>query len=279
MLAHDYPVTLACELLGLARSTYYYEGQERDETAVEVAIKAVVAEWPTYGYRRLTAQLQREGWEINHKRVRRLMQELDLSLPVKRKKRRTTNSEHGFPRYPNLVQDLVVVRPDQVWVSDITYIRLHTEFIYLAVIMDVFTRSIRGWQLGHSLDQTLTLRALQRALVHHPAPEMHHSDQGGDNTPPRLTRSCSRKPRCKSAWLRSGRPGRTVMPSDSSAPSKRMKLTWQSIKTIMMRAASWGGSWMMSMLTSGFTPRWVISRPPSLKRNGGPSSPKRWLIN
>jgi transposase InsO family protein len=123
--------------------------------------------------------LQREGWEINHKRVRRLMQELDLSPPVKRRKRRTTNSEHGFPRYPNLVQDLAVVRPDQVWVSDITYIRLHTEFIYLAVIMDVFTRSIRGWQLGRSLDQTLTPRALQRALAHHPAPEIHHSDQGG----------------------------------------------------------------------------------------------------
>jgi transposase InsO family protein len=172
-------VTVACEILGLARSTYYYESQERDETAVEAAIKAVVAEWPTYGYRRVTAQLQREGWEINHKRVRRLMQELDLSPPVKRRKRRTTNSEHGFPRYPNLVQDLAVVRPDQVWVSDITYIRLHTEFIYLAVIMDVFTRSIRGWQLGRSLDQTLTLRALQRALAHHPAPEIHHSDQGG----------------------------------------------------------------------------------------------------
>lgn len=179
MLAHDYPVTVACEILGLARSTYYYESQERDETAVEAAIKAVVAEWPTYGYRRVTAQLQREGWEINHKRVRRLMQELDLSPPVKRRKRRTTNSEHGFPRYPNLVQDLAVVRPDQVWVSDITYIRLHTEFIYLAVIMDVFTRSIRGWQLGRSLDQTLTLRALLRALAHHPAPEIHHSDQGG----------------------------------------------------------------------------------------------------
>ncbi len=110
MLTHDYPVTVACEVLGLARSTYYYAGQERDETAVEAAIKAVVAEWPTYGYRRMTAQLQRQGWEINHKRVRRLMQELDLSPPVKRKKRRTTNSEHGYPRYPNLVQDLVVVR-------------------------------------------------------------------------------------------------------------------------------------------------------------------------
>ena len=97
MLAHDYPVTVACEILGLARSTYYYEAQEQDEAAAETAIQAVVAEWPTYGYRRLTAQLQRQGWDINHKRVQRLMQELDLSLPVKRKAHRTTNSVHGYP--------------------------------------------------------------------------------------------------------------------------------------------------------------------------------------
>ena len=76
------------------------------------------------------------------------------------------------------MQGLEVVRPDQVWVSDITYIRLRAEFIYLAVIMDVFTRSIRGWHVGRSLDHTLTLTALQRALVRHPAPEIHHSDQG-----------------------------------------------------------------------------------------------------
>jgi putative transposase len=78
-----------------------------------------------------------------------------------------------------LVQDLTVVWPDQVWVSDITYIRLHAEFVYLAVIMDVFTRGIRGWQVGRSLDQTLTLRALRRTLAHHQAPKIHHSDQGG----------------------------------------------------------------------------------------------------
>jgi transposase InsO family protein len=91
--------------------------------------------------------------------------------------RKTTDSQHDFPRYPNLVQGLEIVRPDQVWVSDITYIRLAHGFVYLAVIMDVFTRNIRGWHLGQSLDQTLTLMALQRALAHG-QPEIHHSDQG-----------------------------------------------------------------------------------------------------
>ena len=179
MLSQDYPVTMVCEVLDLARSTYYYEPQERDETEIKAAIEAVAAEWPTYGYRRVTAQLQRQGWEVNHKRVRRLMGEMNLQIRTKSKKRRTTDSEHGFPRYPNLVQDLEVVRPDQVWVSDITYIRLYDEFVYLAVIMDVFTRDIRGWNLERSLDQTLTLRALRRAMAHHQAPEIHHSDQGG----------------------------------------------------------------------------------------------------
>jgi transposase InsO family protein len=103
---------------------------------------------------------------------------MDLQAKVKRRKRRTTNSKHDFPRYPNLVEDLEVVWPEQVWVSDITYIRLRCNFVYLAVIMDVFTRSIRGWHLARSLDHILTLTALQRALVKHPPPGIHHSDQG-----------------------------------------------------------------------------------------------------
>jgi len=179
MLAQDYPITLACDVLGCTKSSYYHLATEQpDEVELKVAIKAVAAEWPTYGYRRVTAQLRRQGWLVNRKQVQRLMRLMDLQAKTKRKKRRTTNSEHDFPRYPNLVQGLEVVRPDQVWVSDITYIRLCAEFIYLAVIMDVFTRSIRGWHVGRSLDHTLTLTALQRALGRHPAPEIHHSDQG-----------------------------------------------------------------------------------------------------
>ncbi len=178
MLVPDYTVAFMCNLLGCARSSYYHQAEQPDETELKAAIEAVVTEWPTYGCRRVTAQLRRQEWTVNRKRVQRLMREMGLRIRVKRKTHRTTNSEHGFPRYPNLVQDLEIVRPDQVWVSDITYIRLRREFVYLAVIMDVFTRGIRGWHLGRGLDQTLTLTALRRALAKYPEPEIHHSDQG-----------------------------------------------------------------------------------------------------
>jgi putative transposase len=179
VLAQDYPITVVCDVLGCARSSYYHQATERpDEAGLKAAIKAVAAEWPTYGYRRVTEQLKRQEWTVNRKRVRRLMRLMGLQAKTKRRKRRTTNSEHDFPRYPNLAQDLEVVRPEQVWVSDITYVRLRHDFVYLAVIMDVFTRGIRGWHLGRSLDHTLTLTALQRALARYPAPEIHHSDQG-----------------------------------------------------------------------------------------------------
>jgi transposase InsO family protein len=177
MLIKEYPVAVVCRVLRCARSSYYYQPGEPDDKEVRAAIEAVAAEWPTYGYRRVTAQLRRQGWTVNRKRVSRLMRVMGLQVRIRRKTKKTTDSAHDFPRYPNLVQGVVPVRPDEVWVSDITYIRLRREFVYLAVIMDVFTRCIRGWQLGRSLDQALTLRALDRALAHH-APEIHHSDQG-----------------------------------------------------------------------------------------------------
>jgi transposase InsO family protein len=102
----------------------------------------------------------------------------DLLRPVKRPVRQTTNSQHPWPRYPNLVLNRQVTQPDEVWVADITYIKLQTEFVYLAVVMDLFTRTIRGWQLSRWLDQSLTLEALQRALAQHEPPQIHHSDQG-----------------------------------------------------------------------------------------------------
>ena len=177
VLADRYSVSLLCDLLDCSRSSYYYQPKQRDDTEDKTAIESVAAEWPTYGYRRVTKQLHRQEWVINKKRVQHLMREMGLQVKTKRKARKTTNSDHDFPRYPNLVQDLEIVRPEQVWVSDITYIRLRYEFVYLAVIMDVFTRSIRGWHLGRGLDQSLTVIALDRALAEH-RPEIHHSDQG-----------------------------------------------------------------------------------------------------
>ena len=174
-----YPVASLCRLLSLSRSSYYYQMIERDESELRRDIESVAAEFVKYGSRRVTNQLRRPPYKmvINRKRVQRLMREMGLLRVQKRRKGRTTDSNHRFRRYPNLVADLEVTCPDQVWVSDITYIRLQRDFVYLAVIMDVFTRGIRGWQLSRRLDQFLTLTALQRALSTH-VPHFHHSDQG-----------------------------------------------------------------------------------------------------
>jgi len=174
-----YPVSTACELLDLPHSTYYYRPVEVDECELEAAIEEIAGQFPVYGTRRVAQQLRRSPYEmqVNRKRVRRIMAKKKLLRHTKRRKRRTTDSRHPYPRYPNLVKELSITRPDQVWVSDITYIRLHQEHVYLAIIMDVYTRSIRGWCLSRTLDQELTLTALRAALATH-TPEIHHSDQG-----------------------------------------------------------------------------------------------------
>lgn len=182
-LARNNSVTMICRVLGLPRSSFYTfrSRQTRGPDAGDVELKLVLGElatrWPRYGYRRLTKEMQRKGIYVGYKRIRRLMAEMGLVGQIKVRKVCTTNSSHGYVRWPNLVVHLEIVRPDQVWVSDITYIRLGNQFVYLAVIMDVFTRSIRGWYLGRSLDQYLTLRALDRALERGTC-AIHHSDQG-----------------------------------------------------------------------------------------------------
>jgi transposase InsO family protein len=115
----------------------------------------------------------------NSKRVRRLMRELGLAGQASKRRRcRTTDSEHPDPRDPHLVRDLAVEHPDHVWVGDLTYVRRRLEFVSLAVLMDVFTRAIRGWELSRSLDRALTLTALEPALEQGHIPQIHHSDQG-----------------------------------------------------------------------------------------------------
>lgn len=176
-LRDDYPMNKLCEALGAPRSSAYYEPRPGEDRPLLEALIEAAGQWPTYGYRRLTKQLQREGRVVNSKRVRRLMHELGIVGKAPEKKPRTTNSEHPYPRFPNLVEDREATRPDEVWVADITYIRLSKEFVYLAVLMDIHTRRIRGWHLGRGLDQELTLTALRRAFEGG-RPEVHHSDQG-----------------------------------------------------------------------------------------------------
>lgn len=136
--------------------------------------------FPSYGYRRITVQLQRDGVLVNHKRVLRLMREDNLLCLRKRRFVVTTDSAHGLPVYPNLVPTLTVTGLNQLWLSDITYVRLLHEFIYLAVILDGFSRRCIGWALSRRLDASLTIAALQQALGHRTVGLglVHHSDRG-----------------------------------------------------------------------------------------------------
>lgn len=159
-LTGSYPVALVCSALGLPRSSYYYRPRGRGEDAVRAALQREAEAWPKYGYRRLGQELRRKGWLVNAKRVRRLMRQMRLQVKRKAGKPTTTNSRHGLARFPNLIRGLSVTRPDQVWAADVTYVRLRREWVYLAVILDVYTRGIRGWHLSRSLDQELTRIAL-----------------------------------------------------------------------------------------------------------------------
>lgn len=173
-----------CAAVGAGRTWWYTHPSpeviaERD-TALRDAIERLVLEFPGYGYRRVTKTLQRDGWDVNHKRVLRVMREESLLCQLERRFVRTTDSAHGFRTYPNLLAELVPARPDQAWVADLTYIRLPTTFAYLACVLDAWSRRCIGWELSRSIDTTLTLSALDRALAtRHPAPGLiHHSDRG-----------------------------------------------------------------------------------------------------
>jgi putative transposase len=172
-------VEQACDLLGLSHSTFYYQSCREAERQLEEDIQQVVGQYPSDGTRRVTHQLRRAPYvyRYNRKRIQGIMRRKGGLQPVKRVKFRTTNSRHPYPRYANLVRDLIVTRPDEVWVSDITYIRLGQGFVYLAIVLDVYTRVVRGWHLSVSLDQELSLAALRMGLTQR-VPQIHHSDQG-----------------------------------------------------------------------------------------------------
>ena len=178
-LSETYPARLVCELLGCPRSSYYYEPVVDPQDALLIeAIEPILMRWPFYGYRRVTAQMKRVGHSVGETRVRRLLRQMEHSCSVGRVRVVTTDSKHNLPRYANLVKNLTATRPNQVWVADITYIRLRRRFIYLAVILDAYTRAVRGWCLGRSLEKELATNALKMALTRYPAPDYHHSDQG-----------------------------------------------------------------------------------------------------
>jgi putative transposase len=173
-----------CALLDVSRSWLYERPhaptQAERDVALRDAIERIVLEFPGYGYRRVTAELHRQQWTVNHKRVLRVMRQEALLCHLKGSWITTTDSRHGLQTYPNLLAGVALQRPNQAWVADITYIRLPTAFVYLACVLDAWSRRCVGWQLSRMIDTQLTLAALNHAIaVRQPgAGLIHHSDRG-----------------------------------------------------------------------------------------------------
>jgi len=183
-LATLIPLQRLCALATVSRAGFYRwrhlpPAQDAD-IDLRDQIQRIALEWPCYGWRRVTAELRRRGWKVNHKRVRRIMREDNLLCLRHRKFVVTTDSKHSLPVYPNLAGEMVLTGIDQLWVADITYIRLETEFVYLAVVLDRYSRRVIGWELDRTLEDDLSLAALRMALRSRtPGPGLvHHSDRG-----------------------------------------------------------------------------------------------------
>jgi putative transposase len=177
-------VNALCQMTGLSRAGFYRWRVPRRTEPVEMELRdqmqKVALEWPSYGYRRIALELRRRGFAVNHKRVLRMMGEDNLLCVRRRAFTVTTDSRHHLPIYPNLAREMQPTEINQLWVADLTYIRLRHEFIYLAVVLDAFSRRVIGWSLGRSLEAGLAVAALRMALVERqPSPGLvHHSDRG-----------------------------------------------------------------------------------------------------
>jgi putative transposase len=173
------------ELGRVSRSGFYrFHGNAkpglRTDMDLRDAIQRIALQWPSYGRPRITAELRRQGWTVNPKRVYRILREDNLLCVGKRKFVLTTDSNHNRKIYPNLAGQMVLTRVDQLWQADITYIRLQDEFVYLAVILDAYSRRVIGWALDRTLEDDLTLAALQMAMARRVVQPglVHHSDRG-----------------------------------------------------------------------------------------------------
>ena len=221
--------------MDLPRSTYYYKsrdktGKEREEADLRDRIERLALRFPRYGYRRVTAQLQRDGLKVNHKRVLRIMGASDLLCRVKRRFVRTTDSNHAYRVYPNLYRNRVPDGPNQVWVADITYIRLSTDFVYLAVILDAYSRKVVGWSLSRKIDAQLTCAALKVAITSRWPSRgcIHHSDRGVQYAAQALSVSC-RNTGSRSACRVEVIPTTMLRPRVFARPSNAKRCTCRNI--------------------------------------------------
>lgn len=168
--------------MNLPHSTYYHKpkNESGNDRKFITHIEAIIEEFPGYGYRRVTHELHRRGIPGNHKKVLRIMRQRGLLRKTRRRWVKTTNSDHSHRIYPNLIENLIVTGPNQVWAADITYIGIRNAFVYLAVILDLFARRAIGYAISRNIDTALCLEAMSMAIVHrHPSKGViHHSDRG-----------------------------------------------------------------------------------------------------
>jgi putative transposase len=168
--------------MNLPRSTYYHQSKNKsgDDSEIISRIEAIIEEFPGYGYRRVTRELHRRGITVNHKKILRIMRQRGLLRKTKRRWIKTTDSNHSQRIYPNLIKNLIVTGPNQVWAADITYIGIRNAFVYLAVILDLFARRAIGYALSRYIDTALCLDALYMAFANRNPPKgvIHHSDRG-----------------------------------------------------------------------------------------------------
>ena len=184
--SREIPIQIACSLLNVGRRSYYnwtHDNYSKNDNHLKNMIQKIALSSPKYGYRRITAELHRKNKIVNHKKVLKIMRENNLLCRSKKKFRiTTTDSNHEYPTYPNLARDITLTGLNQLWVADITYVRLLKEYVYVAAIIDVFSRKCIGWDLSRMIDTALVLKALDMALTTRQhlgfAELVHHSDQG-----------------------------------------------------------------------------------------------------
>lgn len=173
-------------MMGLSMSTYYHDPKvtraEKEERDADIRgkIEQVRVEFPRAGYRMLLGHLKRQGIKIGERKLRRVIQQFELQIKPKRRFAKTTDSNHDFAVYPNLIEELAIDSINQVWTADITYIRIENGFVYLAVVLDLFSRKVIGWQISKKIDRHLVLDALKMAIQRRKPPRgvIHHSDRG-----------------------------------------------------------------------------------------------------
>lgn len=258
-----------CRLLQINRQWYYQhrcktKHQEQDQRLC-AAIQAIREAFAGYGYRRVTKALIRAGWKVNHKRVWRVMRQAGLLCRRKRRTVHTTDSKQSYQIYPNLVKGLQVEAPNRCWVADLTYVRLPEGFVYLACLLDVYSRKCIGWSLSRRIDAQLPLQALEMALAQRQVPVglIHHSDRG------RQYRSNAYVERLLDVGANISMPTPGQPTENAFAESFIKTLKWEEVYLhhiipLRRRKHACRRFWRMSIMPNVFTHRWIMCLPMSL---------------